>query len=212
MTYLLSTIRNHRRIALGISVTAWVLCIGFGSYVMLAYSARSAAMSASPTSIPFNTKLVTTRDCPSLIVFLHPHCPCSKSTIEHLRKLLTTTETPVECHVLFVVPTGAPRDWEKGFLLDEVKTIQGVDYFIDIDGCEATRFLAVASGEVLLYDKSNQLAFHGCITPSRGQVGDNIGSKAVVNLLRSNFTPYRKSPVFGCPLLNPIQNNRDQAR
>ena len=202
-------IRNHRRIALGTSVAAWVFCVGFGSYVLLVFSARAAVTSTAPSSIPFNTKLVTTSNTPSLMVFLHPHCPCSKSTIEQLRKLLTTTETRIDCHVLFVIPAGAPCNWEKGSLFDEVKTIQGVDTFIDIDGCEATRLSAVASGEVLLYDNSNHLTFHGGITPSRGQVGDNVGSKSISNLLRSNSTACRECPVFGCPLLNSIQNNRD---
>ncbi len=207
MMNLILSLGKHQRISVGISVAAWLLCIGCGGYILLAYSARPTAMSSVPQSIPVDTKLEIKRGTQSLLVFLHPHCPCSKSTVEQLRRILSVTDSRVDCHVLFVNPVGTPSKWEEGCLFDEVITIPGISVYIDDDGCEATRFSAAASGEVLLYDKCQHLVFHGGITPSRGQVGENVGSKAIVELLRANNIPGRECPVFGCPLLNSIQNN-----
>ena len=45
--------------------------------------------------------------------------------------------------------------------------------------------------------------FSGGITGSRGQVGDNAGQAALINLLGRGEADRRGASVFGCPLFAP---------
>ncbi len=68
---------------------------------------------------------------------------------------------------------------------------------------EAGRFGVKGSGHVLLYQPSGRLVFSGGITPSRGHEGDNPGRAAVISLVLQGRSPVNRTPVYGCPLLEP---------
>jgi hypothetical protein len=70
----------------------------------------------------------------------------------------------------------------------------------DPGGCEAARFGAQTSGDVLLYGADARLLFRGGITPGRGHVGDNPGWDAIIRLISGGSTSLSEAPVFGCPL------------
>jgi hypothetical protein len=74
---------------------------------------------------------------------------------------------------------------------------------IDEGGVEAARFEALTSGQVVLYDGEGRLQFSGGITGARGHLGDNLGLRRVMSLLRGAEPDRTDSPVFGCPLHEP---------
>src|SRR4051794_40937381 len=48
---------------------------------------------------------------PSLLLFAHPHCPCTRASLEELAGVLASAPN-VRAHVVFGVPTGHD-DWRQ---------------------------------------------------------------------------------------------------
>ena len=109
----------------------------------------------------------------------------------------------LDTYVLFVKPNGAPDDWNRTDLWSSAAEIPGVKVLLDDHGAEADRFDAQVSGQSLLYDPKGSLIFHGGITASRGQVGDNAGRAAIESLVNQGASDRDQTAVFGCPLFDP---------
>jgi len=138
---------------------------------------------------------------PSLLLFAHPHCPCTKASFAELDRLLASIQNKVFVVIIFTIPNGAPLGWEEGDLLQTAKRMPGVNIFRDAGGKEAVRFGARGSGQVFLYATSGKLLFSGGITGSRGHEGDNLGRSSVTSLVLNGHPPVTSTPVFGCSLL-----------
>ena len=113
----------------------------------------------------------------------------------------------VAATVVFPLPKGVAPHWEQGELWQEAAMIPGLRAITDQDGQEAGRFGVKGSGHVLLYQPSGQLVFSGGITPSRGHEGDNPGRSAVISLILQGRSPVDRTPVYGCPLLEPTASS-----
>jgi len=137
----------------------------------------------------------------TLVLFLHPQCPCSKSTIGELAEILARYHDKVDAYILFLAPPAERRDWVQADLWQAAAEIPGVHLMEDPNGREARRFGAFTSGQVLLYDAEKQLVFNGGITASRGHFGANDGRDAIEDLLQGKSTLQRTAPVFGCSLI-----------
>lgn len=138
---------------------------------------------------------------PTLILFLHPHCPCSSATLHELDRVLAETQSKLSTIIVFTIPKGEPDGWEQGGLWKSAAAMPGVIVLRDQDGVEARRFGVNGSGHTLLYGATGRLLFSGGITPSRGHEGDNPGSTAIVSFVLSGNALVSKTPVFGCSLL-----------
>ncbi|MGC4006784.1 MAG: hypothetical protein QM811_28120 [Pirellulales bacterium] len=97
-------------------------------------------------------------------------------------------------------PTTADDDWTNGALREAASTIPGVTVSVDAGGALAEHFGSHTSGDVLVYDTSGHLRFHGGITSGRGHEGDNRGETAVASVLCGDSNGIPDSPVFGCAL------------
>src|SRR5207247_5281938 len=100
--------------------------------------------------------------------------------------------------LLFYQPTGFEEDWAKTDLWRRAGAIPGVSRIIDLNGREAQRFGGVTSGQTSLYDEQGRLLFHGGITRSRGDAGDNPGRSAIVSWVNKRAAEISMTPVFGC--------------
>ena len=141
----------------------------------------------------------------------HPHCPCTRASIEELSKLMARVRSPVAAHVLFLKPAGFPGDWGQTDLRRSAASIPGVVVLEDDDGAEARRFRAATSSQVLLYDAGGRLLFSGGITGSRGHSGDNAGRSAVESFLNDGAAERAETFVFGCPLFDENSECRKPA-
>jgi hypothetical protein len=186
--------------ALGI---AWLAVVGLGQRVMLNYDYIPAPPSAPPTKWPMNSKIPRSAGLPSIVLLAHPHCPCTRATIGELALLMTRVHGQANAAVVFVRPHEFSEDWEKTDLWRSAARIPGVTVLSDIDGLEAARFGAQASGQTLLYSASGDLQFSGGITASRGHSGDNLGRSAVVALVTTGEFATNHTSVYGCSLHNP---------
>lgn len=137
---------------------------------------------------------------PTLLIFAHPKCPCTRATIGELEIIMSRFPGKLNAQVWFIHPDGVPGDWTESDLYRKTAAIPGVVVHLDNGLAEAKRFHAETSGEALLYDSNGKRMFQGGITVSRGHSGDNVGRDAVESLLRNPLPGQVRTPVFGCPL------------
>ncbi len=192
-------------------VATWVTAISLGATKLLRYENTAGAAAQAPVMWPAAVHVMRDTELPTLVMFLHPQCPCSKASVGELARVMTQCAGKVDAMVLMVRPDGEPEGWEKTGLWNDAAVIPGVKVASDVDGAESLRFGASTSGQVLLYDRGGRLIFKGGITESRGHSGDNDGESAVESLVlggdemsgvRSMEGRVVSAPVYGCALLN----------
>src|SRR5262249_23058238 len=144
---------------------------------------------------PPETACRLSADRPTLVMFVHPQCPCSRASLDELATLITHCQGRVAAEVVFLVPPSASADWAQTDLWESAARIPGVVLRPDRGGAEQRRFVARVSGEVFLYQSDGRLAFHGGITAGRGHAGDNPGRSALEALLVGNRLSGRSTPV-----------------
>jgi hypothetical protein len=179
----------------------WLGAVGFGLYYVWAYENAPGKSATAPPAWPIASK-IRRNDLPTLVLFIHPHCPCSRATIGELAVLMAHSQDLVNAHAMFVKPAGFQEDWAQTDLWHSAMAIPGVSVSLDEDGTEARRFGSVTSGQAVLYSTEGKLLFSGGITGSRGHSGDNDGRAAILSILTTGNTPTTATPVFGCPLVN----------
>lgn len=179
----------------------WLAGVGFGMRTLWGYSYTPGPAAAAVAEWPANSALVPDRILPTLVVFAHPQCPCTRVTLEELARLLTHTRNRAAVHVVFYRPASADPDWARNDIWDAAAAIPGVDVRADEDGRESERFGAFVSGQTFLYDAHRRLLFSGGITLGRGHAGDNPGRDAIESWL-SGAVGAARAPVFGC-LIRP---------
>lgn len=137
----------------------------------------------------------------TLVMLVHPRCPCTVVSLEALDDLLRAARGPARAFVLVVVPAGAPVGFEEAAALERARAIAGVTVVVDADGREAARFGARTSGAVVAYDAAGRLRFAGGLTPARGRRGDTPARAALLTFIDGQAVDDSPTaPVFGCPL------------
>src|SRR5688572_26021015 len=135
-----------------------------------------------------------------LLLFAHPHCPCTRATVEELDRLMTSCRDRLDVVVYILRPVSKLAEWAKTPLYSRASRIDGVTVKFDDDGVSAQRYGALTSGQVLLYSARGLLLFSGGITASRGHEGDNAGRDAITELVLTGKTKLSATPVYGCAL------------
>ena len=188
------------RLILITACAAWALVTGTGLGVLWRYENAPGPAVMPPSNWPSESRIQRASDRATLIMLSHPHCPCTRASIEELNRLMAQTQGRVTAYVLFLKPAGSSTDWEQTDLWRSAARIPGVNVFADDNGIEARRFHAATSGQTALYDLDGHLLFSGGITSARGHSGDNAGRSAIVSLLNTGEADKTETPVFGCPL------------
>ncbi len=196
------------RRVLRIIVAAWCGCVAAGSWAMLKYEFTPAAAPSATADWPAGSSIERDPNRPTLVMFLHPRCPCSRATLNELNRLATECPDRFALDILFIRPTGFSEDWERTDLYESARRIPGAHVLCDPGGVEAARFGATTSGETLLYSPAGRLLFQGGMTASRGHEGDNTGRAALADLIETGRAETRRTAVFGCALTNPAPTIR----
>jgi hypothetical protein len=182
--------------------SSWVVAVLCGLAVLGVYQMTPGSVAAVPARWPAGSTLPRDGEQPTLVMFVHPHCPCSRASLHELQVLVTHCSGQVHPIVVFSKPKGLSSDWMNTDLWRTARATPGVTCFADADGRETNLFGAHVSGETMLYDGSGRLLFHGGVTASRGHEGDNPGRLAIEQCLAGDSTALRETPVFGCRLLD----------
>jgi|ERR1051326_786606 hypothetical protein len=188
--------------AIIIACACWLAVVVGATVLMVGYSSTPGNGGPAPTTWPITSQITFDSKRPTLVMFVHPHCPCSRASLAELQRLLAQVPEQISAQVVFLKPPGTLSDWLKTDLWNTASKIPGVTVFTDQNGAEAQRFHAETSGQTLLYAPSGTLLFQGGITFARGHEGDNPGRTAVRNLIREGHAETTKTPVFGCALFD----------
>jgi hypothetical protein len=185
-----------------LATLTWVLAVVAGFAILWRHAAGRGVASRAPVTWPAESRLHRAAAGATLLVFVHPHCPCSRATLNELGRLLGRVRGRVSAAVVLVRPDGVAPGWENGEIRELALRLRGVTTFEDDGGLEAQRFGASTSGATLLYGAGGALEFSGGLTSVRGHEGDSFGQERIVALLTTGLADRADSPVFGCPLLN----------
>ncbi|MDB6079961.1 MAG: hypothetical protein JWO82_3708 [Akkermansiaceae bacterium] len=182
-------------------IALWLVALGFGFHRLAAYSLRPGETPAViVTDWPAGLPIERSSGPPTLIVTLHPECPCSKATLTELQRIAASTPS-LRLYAVFETYDALPEEIHGSALWRQATAIQGLNAMIDAEGKIAAQLGNKTSGEVRLFSSQGTLLFSGGITASRGHSGENPASDAVIALASgSSTTPQLHVPTFGCVL------------
>ena len=186
----------------------WLTGVSWGMKQLLDRDSDPGTPAAAPAQWPAASSIARRPGVPTLVLLLHPHCPCTRATLGELSRVVARTRGRFAIELLFVVPKGKPARWAHGDLWRSATELPGAHVTLDPEGLEARHFGAFTSGQALYYDARGRLRFSGGITPGRGNSGDNAGADAVVALATFVEPAFCDTPVFGCPLATPAPRLR----
>lgn len=201
---------RYSRMLFLLACITWLGIVGGGLRLVWGYENSPGRSGTPPTPWPAHSEIKRTTRLPTLVLFIHPHCPCSRATIGELAILMAHSQGLVNANAIFVKPAGFAEEWEKTDLWSSATNIPGVNVTVDENGVEARRFGSETSGQVALYSADGRLLFSGGITGSRGHSGDNDGRTAIVSLLATGKTARKETPVFGCPLVKDTASDQSE--
>lgn len=193
--------RSQLKIA-GLGILWLALIIAGLSYVSNYENTAGAAAVSAPRQFPAESSLERAPDRPTLVMLVHPHCPCTRASLGELELLMAQTNNRARAYVLFLKPADFADDWVQTDTWQTASAIPGVTVVQDTDGREAQLFGGATSGQVYLYDSGGKMLFQGGITSARGHAGDNEGRAALTALLNGEPPAQIETAVYGCPLFN----------
>jgi hypothetical protein len=193
----------RRQIWLWLVIAAWLGTAVFGLRIVWAYDNTPGVLAHAPQRWPAASALAATSGQPTLVVFAHPQCPCTRASLGELAEVLARSRRPLKTYVVFLKPIDVADGWERTGLWEAAARLPGAVAVRDDGGAEARAFGVETSGQVLLYDGAGKLRFNGGITGSRGHAGDNPGRSALVALIGEAPAARGGANVFGCPLVTP---------
>lgn len=162
---------------------AWAAAVGAGLERIWRYEGTPGAARATPTTWP-GSQLVTPRPgMPTLLMFVHPRCSCTRASLAELGEVMAREGDRVAAWVVLLHPAGARDEWSRTETRAAAQRIPNLTVVTDTDGAEAARFGALTSGHVTLFDADGRLLFAGGITGARGHAGDNDGRRRVLELV-----------------------------
>jgi hypothetical protein len=189
--------------ALLMSTLVWFVACFIGFKALFDYGQAPGPPAVLPTQWPTKSKLQIKPNRPTLVMFVHPKCPCTRASIGELAELMAHAPKDLTVYVVFLLPSGYSEDWAKSDLWRSAAAIPGVRCALDRDGSEASLFHANTSGQVATYDAAGHLLFSGGLTPSRGHFGDSAGMDSALASVSCPTSKSSNSAVFGCPLFAP---------
>lgn len=190
------------RVAISLLSAAWLSATVAGMTVLWNHEARPGMAAKAPERWPEGSLFENSSSQTTMLVWIHPHCPCSRATIRELERLLVHFPKKVDCRVVLTRPPNCNDDFVETELTNTVRKLSQVTVVVDDDQREARRFGVSTSGQVLIYDCNAQLLFAGGITPSRGHEGDSLGGATIRKILQgeSAIDGFNGTCVYGCEL------------
>jgi hypothetical protein len=197
--------RRKTILATALFTVTWLAAVSLGLRTVAKYENAPGKAGTVPEWWPAASRVPRAGDRATLVMFAHPHCPCTRASMAELAQIMAQVQGKVSAHVLFLKPENSGSDWDDTDLRRSAAQIPDVAVATDVDGTEARRFGAETSGHTLLFDVDGRRLFDGGITASRGHAGDNIGHSAIVSLVNKHTTGCAQAHVYGCSLVDPKQ-------
>lgn len=196
-----------------IAIWAAAVALGWWQTVQYEFDTPDQNKAHYVRTWPSDSSLKHPAGRPTLLVFLHPKCPCTRATLNELDRLAaiwdSTDVAHPEVQLVATVPADAEETWWNTDVIAHCKQIAGSNLYVDRSGLEATNFGVVTSGTVLLFDASGNRRFGGGITVSRGHEGHSAGADSLLEVMAGRHVECDEIPVFGCRLCLPKMENHN---
>jgi hypothetical protein len=194
---------NRRMLVTGVLVLAglaWAATVGAMYQSIRRFETTPGRAATALPLWPAKSRILPVHDRWTLVMLIHPHCGCSRASIQELERVIAMSGPSLQTYVVVYRPADFQSGWEKTDVFDAAARLHRARVVIDPDGREAQLFGGFTSGQTFLYDREGKLRFSGGITSLRGHVGVNRGSMDVVDIVRSKARQ-GTHPVFGCAIV-----------
>lgn len=181
-------------------IAVWGIAILSGVLGVTAYSNTPGSRLKTASDWPTETAIERSVNVPTIVLFVHPKCPCSLSTLRELGRSLGDPGDSVAVRIGLYCPLDLDDSWTDTKLRTIAEQIFPGASFVDRNGVEAKRFSAATSGHVFAFSADGECLFSGGATSSRGHEGDNLGVQAIRQIVAGKPTSCKTTPVFGCPI------------
>lgn len=188
-------------------IVGWLGLVACGLGALANYGATPGAVGEVPSEWPSDASegLTLAQDSLTLVLAVHPRCPCTRSTINELARALgASQEQPTIYALIFEPALENATDPDESFARTQIRArlseLPGVVMVRDPGSAIANRFGAMTSGHTIVYDADGLLRFSGGLTPTRAHEGPNTGSASLIELLNGGPAIADDAPVYGCPL------------
>jgi len=182
------------------AVTLWaVACFaGFGALWVYANTEGDLGQPNVGWDLPEQFHAHTT--LPTLVVYAHPKCPCTRATFSELQRLQRDHRGDFVTRIIFFEPYHAPRTWRETDLWHQARNMTDTEAIADPGGMISQEAGARVSGTIALYSPREDVLFWGGITPSRAHEGESPGIISLRAILEGRSPLSRSSRVYGCSL------------
>jgi len=191
-------------------LAAWLAALAAGYAAISRFEGTPGAQRAAPAIWPSASELPRDSTRPTLLMFVHPRCPCTAASLQVLTEILNRKSDECSALILVVSPPGADESFAAESLSHIAAELPSADVRPDADGAEAVRFGAATSGQSLAYSADGRLLFAGGITPARGQQGESASATALAAALLSGRADAAGRRAFGCPLFDESSSCLEQ--
>ncbi len=185
----------------------WAATVGAMYHAVRRFETTPGRGATARTMWPVQSRIVPEPDRWTLVMLIHPHCSCTRASLEELERIIEMSEPSLQTYVLVYRPADFHSGWEKTETFEAAKHLQRAHVIVDPDGREARLFGGFTSGQTFLYDGKGALRFSGGVTALRGHAGVNRGSMDVVDIVHAR-TRQGTHPVFGCAIVTTESEQR----
>ncbi len=203
-----------KSLAIKCSLFCWGLMLLAGTAVLANYSSSPGSRFDAKlhcttfNSWPSDCTMVAHATQPTLLVFVHPKCPCTRASVRELMLVLADPKIDISVVALFYCPKDEQSVWAHTDLWSSMAQIPNCILQVDHDGIETAKFGAMTSGHVMLYNTNGDRTFSGGITCGRGHEGNNPARHALTQILNGEKVLQNDYPVFGCSIISiPFTRN-----
>lgn len=179
----------------------WLAGVTAGFTALAVYKSTASEVSSdAPDRFPADSIITRAEGSPTLLMFIHPRCACSRASLAELSKLLQELHGSVFASIVVRsdAPVGATP--ETTDITSTASAVSGATVLADHGGSEAARFGATSSGHTVVYDRDGRLIFSGGLTNSRGHEGESLGKAHLLSALKTKAEGARAAAVYGCKL------------
>jgi hypothetical protein len=184
----------------GLLGAVWLAAVIGGAWSLARHSATPGPVIHAGAAWPVSDRLPHSARTYTLVMTVHPDCPCSRASVNELNVLMARCGGHLNAIVLFAEPQGLTRDSTATSLWKSASSIPGVTCVHDPNEELSARFKAGTSGQTFVYDGQGNLRFNGGITIARGHDGDSDGLDAITAIVNGREPAVQQTPVFGCSL------------
>lgn len=188
----------------GVTLGVWAVAVVVAFGALWRYGNTPGEQDALPAGWVAPAGLAVAEGRPTLVLFAHPRCPCTRATMAAIERLQRDVPVGFATRVVFYEPVGVDAAWREGGLWSRAGKLVDAHVIADPGGEIAASAGARVSGHVALVGEDGAALFQGGLTPSRGHEGDSLGLLSVRAILRDrrDMEPVgRVAPVYGCSIL-----------